>query len=100
MAERETCDCGGKLIVNSSYDVVLSYVKGGRRDTNEARLEILNLIAQGRENKTTADDLGTHSRRVGTSAVRNLMGGKDLPIKERHRDGVSIRHADVEPSTP
>ena len=37
LAQRNTCDCGGKLIVNFPYGVITGFVKGGRHGTLEAR---------------------------------------------------------------
>jgi len=32
LAQREACDCGGKLIISSPYDVIIGYVKTGKRN--------------------------------------------------------------------
>lgn len=31
LAQTETCDCGGKLIIDFPCDYIIGYIKGGRR---------------------------------------------------------------------
>ncbi len=31
LAQRETCNCGGKLIVTFPYNVIIGYVQAGRQ---------------------------------------------------------------------
>ncbi|MBA7707276.1 hypothetical protein ES703_116145 [subsurface metagenome] len=35
LAQRETCDCGGKLIINFPYDTIIGYVKRGGAGQHE-----------------------------------------------------------------
>lgn len=38
LAQRETCDCGGKLIINFPYDVIMGYLKTGNRNNRQEEL--------------------------------------------------------------